>query len=77
MKKTNATVAGRLGLHRAQAALDVAQLEAKLNTQPVLTGTSNTRLRLSRQLTEARSQLDTWEYLVRSLDSVDAPVKGV
>lgn len=76
MEKINDYVSGEIAVSQARAALHVADLEAKERRIPVIGATSNQRLRVARELKEARSRLATWNYLVRALEGVDAEIKG-
>lgn len=77
MIKTNDHVAGRIALYRAQAALLVADLEAKERSIPSVAATSNRRLSVAREIREARSRLATWDYLQRALGGVDIEIRDV
>lgn len=72
MDKINDYVSGEIAVSQARASLHVAELEAKERSIPVTTATSNQRLRIARELREARSRLSTWNYLQRALDGVDS-----
>lgn len=77
MYKNNEHVVSRVALYRAQAALLVADLEAKERSIPVVSATSNRRLTVAREIREARSRLATWDYLQRALGGVDIEIRDV
>ncbi len=56
----NARVRAAIDKHRAAAVLWLRDLQGKERTVPVTQATSNTRLRLAREIREARSMADSW-----------------
>lgn len=56
----NARVRATIDKHRAAAVLWLRDLQGKERTVPVTQATSTTRLRLAREIREARSMADSW-----------------
>lgn len=60
-------VIAQVAVHAALATQQVAKLEAVEKTVPLLSGTSGSRLRLSRQIKEARALATSWETVLNMI----------
>jgi len=82
MKSVNPLVLTQIRQKWATAAVAVAKLEAQLRTTSIQTGTSWARVNLSKRLTEATWQRDSWADVIRMVEistdvDPDAPVEFV